>query len=80
MSILDFLYFGEAKVFREDLDSFISIAEEIQLKGLIGQTSSDVLEEQEKRSELIVKNQESIKKSANDKELILHVDLERFDQ
>ena len=72
LSILDFLYFGEAKVFQEDLDSFLSIAEEIQLKGLIGQTSSDILEEQEKRSELIVKNQESIEKSANNKELILN--------
>ena len=47
-SILDFLYFGEAKVYQEDLDSFLAIAEEIQLKGLTGQTSSKVLEEQEK--------------------------------
>ena len=33
-SILDFLYFGEANVYQEDLDSFLAIAEEIQLKGL----------------------------------------------
>ena len=46
-SILDFLYFGEAKVFQEDLDSFLAIAEEIKLKGLTGQTSSELLEEQE---------------------------------
>ena len=44
-SILDFLYFGEAKVYQEDLDSFLAIAEEIQLKGLTGQTSSKVLED-----------------------------------
>ena len=31
VSILDFLYFGEAKVYQEDLDSFLAIAEEIQL-------------------------------------------------
>ena len=36
MSILDFLYFGEANVFQEDLNSFLAIAEEIQLKGLSG--------------------------------------------
>ena len=47
-SILDFLYFGEANVYQEDLDSFLAIAEEIKLKGLTGQTSSNVLEEQEK--------------------------------
>ena len=34
LPILDFLYFGEANVFQEDLDSFLAIAEEIQLKGL----------------------------------------------
>ena len=47
-SILDFLYFGETNVYQEDFDSFLAIAEEIKLKGLTGQTYSDVLEEQEK--------------------------------
>ena len=46
-SILDFLYFGEANVYQDDLDSFLAIAEEIKLKGLTGQTSSDLVEEQE---------------------------------
>ena len=46
-SILDFIYFGEANVYQEDFDSFLAIAEEIKLKGLTGQTSSDVLEDQE---------------------------------
>ena len=45
VSILDFLYFGEANVFQEDLASFLAIAEAIQLKGLTGQTSSDLIEE-----------------------------------
>ena len=36
VSILDFLYFGEAKVYQEDLDSFLAIAEEFQVKGLPG--------------------------------------------
>ena len=34
LAILDFLYFGEAKVFQENLDSFLAIAEELKLKGL----------------------------------------------
>ena len=32
--ILDFLYHGEANVFQESLDSFLAIAQELQLKGL----------------------------------------------
>ena len=32
--IVDFLYFGEANVYQENLDSFLAIAQELQLKGL----------------------------------------------
>ena len=39
LAVLDFLYRGEANVFQEDLDSFLAIAEELQLRGLMG--SSD---------------------------------------
>ena len=48
MAILDFIYFGEAKVYQEKLDSFIALAEELKLKGLTGQTSNEdkVLKEQ----------------------------------
>ena len=48
LAILDFLYSGEANVYQENLDSFLAIAEELKLKGLTGQTSSDTGEEQEK--------------------------------
>ena len=33
VSIVDFLYYGEANVFQEDLDLLLSIAEELELKG-----------------------------------------------
>ena len=36
LAIVDFLYRGEANVFQENLDSFLAIAEELQLKGLVG--------------------------------------------
>ena len=36
-AIIDFLYYGTANVFQENLDSFLSIAEEFELKGLMGQ-------------------------------------------
>ena len=48
VSILDFLYSGEANFYQEDLDSFLAIAEEIQLKGLTGQTSNNLIGEKEK--------------------------------
>ena len=45
-AIIDFLYCGEANVFQENLGSFLAIAEELQLKGLIGKTN-DVVEREE---------------------------------
>ena len=36
VAMVDFLYFGEANVYQENLDSFLAIAEELQLKGLEG--------------------------------------------
>ena len=36
LAIVDFLYRGEANVYQEHLDSFLVIAEELQLKGLTG--------------------------------------------
>ena len=44
MAILDFLYLGEANVFQENLDSFLAIAEELKLKGLTGQNTSDLIQ------------------------------------
>ena len=74
VSILDFLYFGEANVFQEDLDSFLAIAEEIRLKGLTNQTSSDLIQEHEEtqRPETIQKDRDLPTKST-----ALHQDLKR---
>ena len=33
-SILDFLYYGEANICQDNLDTFLNIAEELELKGL----------------------------------------------
>ena len=35
-AIIDFLYCGETNVFQENLDSFLALAEDLQLKGLMG--------------------------------------------
>ena len=42
LAIVDFLYRGEANVFQENLDSFLAIAEELQLKGLMENTEENV--------------------------------------
>ena len=36
LAIMEFLYSGEANVFQANLDSFLAIAEELKLKGLVG--------------------------------------------
>ena len=41
-AIIDFLYLGEANVFQEELDSFLALAEELQLKGLEGNSEENV--------------------------------------
>ena len=38
MAILDFLYRGEANVSQDNIDSFLAVAEELQMKGLMGKT------------------------------------------
>ena len=42
LAIVDFLYRGEANVFQQNLDSFLAIAEELQLKGLIPAASQGI--------------------------------------
>ena len=44
-AIVDFLYCGEANVFQENQDSFLAIAEELQLKGLMGKAEKDEMVE-----------------------------------
>ena len=46
LAIVDFLYRGEANVFQENLDSFLAIAEELQLKGLMGKQSDVAIAEE----------------------------------
>ena len=41
-AIVDFLYRGEANVVQDNLESFLAIAEELQLRGLMGRTDERV--------------------------------------
>ena len=42
LAMIDFLYCGEANVNQENLDSFLALAEELQLKGLMGKGDENV--------------------------------------
>ena len=44
INIMDFIYHGEVSIYQEDLDGFLVLAEELQLKGLTG-SSDDKIEE-----------------------------------
>ena len=41
MALVDFIYHGETNIYQDDLDGFMSIAEELQLKGLTGSSQED---------------------------------------
>ena len=62
-AILDFIYHGEANIYQEDLDGFLALAEELQLKGLSGQkqgnkdSMQDYLASEETKWEKVNKKQ-----------------------
>ena len=49
VTLMDFLYHGEANVLQDDLDSFLALAEEFKLRGLTGDSQSK--EEQQKETQ-----------------------------
>ena len=56
VAMIDFLYFGEANVYQENLDSFLAVAEELQLKGLMGSGAEEEVQD--------VSNKPLVKKKA----------------
>ena len=73
LAIIDFLYLGKANVFQENLDSFLAIAEELQLKGLMEETEcqENAKEISEKvvrdRSQTTERAQQPVQKNADRK-------------
>ena len=55
LAMVDFIYHGEANVFQEDLEEFLALAEELQLKGLAKYENPTLDEKQETSSKLHVK-------------------------
>ena len=61
LAILDFLYCGETNVYQEHLDSFLAIAEELELKGLMGKSNQGEQEIPTKPSEFLVAKNPALK-------------------
>ena len=68
-AVIDFLYHGEAKVFEEDLDSFLAISEEFQLMGLMKESDEKELGGKEDQNDQLPKtkqiSQEPIKQTSS---------------
>ena len=65
-AIVDFLYCGEANVYQENLDSFLAIAEELQLKGLMGKSVGEEMVQTEPVKMRLPKRESQIRsKEAN---------------
>ena len=62
-AVLDFLYCGEANIFQDDLDSFLALAEEFQLKGLTGSTRDEEEPVEEKaKTKIVLQNKENVER------------------
>ena len=58
---MDFLYYGEANVYQENIDAFLAIAEDLELKGLTGKNENEPTEEiySQQRNNVAPKSKES---------------------
>ena len=62
-AVLDFLYCGEANIFQDDLDSFLALAEEFQLKGLTESTRDEEEPVEEKaKTKIVLQNKENVER------------------
>ena len=57
VAIIDFIYHGETNICQEDLDGFLALAEELQLRGLAGSHdfNSETIEEPVKKTKTVKK-------------------------
>merc|ERR1719509_155143 len=62
--VVDFLYYGEANVYQENLDAFLAVAEDLELKGLCGNNGNEAPKEVEtnprKNNESMIYKSETI--------------------
>ena len=66
VSIIDFLYHGEANIYQENIDSFLAIAEELNLKGLTGGNKDEKETETQQDTSIPLKGKLNTKTESND--------------
>merc|ERR1712129_111228 len=76
VAMLDFLYIGEANVHQENLDSFLAVAEELRLKGLVGSGVKAEVESEHTKSETPQQQEESYSQVEANKTIIYETDVE----
>ena len=74
---MDFIYYGETNIYQEDLDLFLTLAQELQLKGLARSedASLDVPEEETKKLNYPKSDQSLIPKQENQLQLKSNADI-----
>ena len=65
-AVVDFLYYGEANVFQENLDCFLALAGELQLKGLSGNDQDEKAHKPKSQLQSNKKKQKSSRKTKID--------------
>ena len=77
-AVVDFLYLGEANVFEENLENFINLAHELQIKGLTGDLAFPIVEDTLAEKEVQMKKRKSKKESGTTREGNFNSDEENF--
>ena len=65
-AIVDFMYFGEAKIFQEDIDGFLGLAEELKLRGLTREESPGIENNQGFQQEMKVSKTKPLQIAKNE--------------
>ena len=81
VAIVDFIYHGEANIYQEDLDGFLALTEELQLKGLTG-TNEEPMKEKKADAENVKltepKNQIFVKQESLTHNFDMNAAIEKF--
>jgi len=59
VAIVDFLYYGEANVYQENIEAFLALAEDLDLKGLRQNKNNEITEEEIDSPEVTIKSDKS---------------------
>ena len=78
ISIVDFMYYGEVNIYQEDLNTFLNLAEEMELEGLKGSSDQDPLDQNKTISHIndIKTHQTTVRKTQLKNDIFKHSEIE----